>query len=296
MTPFLFPVSGVETWLWLPPLVAFILSFFSSMVGISGAFLLMPFQMSVLGYAGPSASATNLVFNLYATPGGVLRYARDGRMAWPLARLIILGTLPGVVLGFYLRTLVLPDVERFKLFVGAILLYLAWRLLSEFAPWAERRHAPVASGGATLRLVRSDWQRMEFRLGEHSHGFSVPAMLTLAFVVGIIGGTYGIGGGAIIAPFCIAVFRLPVVIVAGAALAGTFATSVIGVIVYSVLPLPGGGHAAPDWALGTLFGLGGLAGMYLGAATQKHVPHKVLKIGLGILLSGLGGMYLWPVH
>ena len=35
-----FPVSGVETWLWLPPLVAFVLSFFSSMVGISGAFLL----------------------------------------------------------------------------------------------------------------------------------------------------------------------------------------------------------------------------------------------------------------
>jgi uncharacterized membrane protein YfcA len=266
------------------------------MVGISGAFLLMPFQMSVLGYAGPSASATNLVFNLYATPGGVLRYARDGRMAWPLARLIILGTLPGVVLGFYLRTLVLPDVERFKLFVGAILLFLAWRLLSEFAPWAQRRHAPVASGGATLHLLRSDWQRMEFRLGEHSHGFSVPAMLTLAFVVGIIGGTYGIGGGAIIAPFCIAVFHLPVVVVAGAALAGTFATSVIGVIVYTVLPLPGGGHAAPDWALGTLFGLGGLAGMYLGAATQKHVPHKVLKIGLGILLAALGGLYLWPVH
>jgi len=59
-----FPVSGVHTWLWLPPLVAFVLSLFCSMVGISGAFLLMPFQMSVLGYVHPSASATNLVFNL----------------------------------------------------------------------------------------------------------------------------------------------------------------------------------------------------------------------------------------
>lgn len=289
-----FPVSGVETWLWLPPLAAFVVSFFCSMVGISGAFLLMPFQMSVLGFAGPAASATNLVFNLYATPGGVWRYARDSRMAWPLARLIILGTLPGVVLGFYLRTLYLPDVTRFKLFVGAILLYLAWRLLGEFAPWAKRAPVPAPAGGAALHLVRSDWQRMEFVLDEHSYGFSVPAMLALAFVVGIIGGTYGIGGGAIIAPFCIAIFGLPVAVVAGAALAGTFATSVIGVIVYSVLPLPGGGHASPDWALGTLFGLGGLAGMYLGAATQKHIPQQVLKIGLGLVLSGLGGMYLWP--
>ncbi|MFA7240374.1 MAG: hypothetical protein WC091_09695 [Sulfuricellaceae bacterium] len=54
----------MHTWLWLPPLVAFVLSLFCSMVGISGAFLLMPFQMSVLGYVHPSASATNLVFNL----------------------------------------------------------------------------------------------------------------------------------------------------------------------------------------------------------------------------------------
>jgi uncharacterized membrane protein YfcA len=48
------------------------------MVGISGAFLLLPFQMSVLGYVGPSVSATNLVFNLYAAPGVVWRYAHEG--------------------------------------------------------------------------------------------------------------------------------------------------------------------------------------------------------------------------
>jgi len=296
MTSIHFAVSGVDTWPWLPPLVAFALSFFSAMVGISGAFLLMPFQISVLGYAGPSASATNLIFNLFATPGGVWRYGRDGRMVWALARLIILGTLPGVVIGFYLRTLVFPDVASFKLFVGAILLYLAWRLLAEFAPWARCPAVPQSKGGAPLHLIRSDWQRMEFRLGEHEHGFPVPAMLALAFAVGIIGGTYGIGGGAIMAPFCIAIFRLPIVVVAGAALAGTFATSVIGVIVYSVLPLPGGGHASPDWALGSLFGLGGLLGMYLGAATQRHIPQRVLKLGLGLLLTGLGASYLLPAQ
>jgi hypothetical protein len=78
VSPLLFATSGVETWLWLPPLAAFVVSFFGSMVGISGAFLLLPFQMSVLGYVGPSVSATNLVFNLYATPGGVWRYAHEG--------------------------------------------------------------------------------------------------------------------------------------------------------------------------------------------------------------------------
>jgi uncharacterized membrane protein YfcA len=43
-------------------LVAFFISFFTSMAGVSGAFLLLPFQMSVLGLATPAVSATNLVF------------------------------------------------------------------------------------------------------------------------------------------------------------------------------------------------------------------------------------------
>jgi len=29
---------------------------------------------------------------------------------------------------------------------------------------------------------------------------------------------------------------------------------------------------APDWFLGIMFGLGGMAGMYLGARFQKFVP------------------------
>ncbi|WP_173063428.1 sulfite exporter TauE/SafE family protein [Sulfurimicrobium lacus] len=290
-----FPVSGVHTWLWLPPLVAFVLSFFCSMVGISGAFLLMPFQMSALGFAGPSASATNLVFNLFATPGGVWRYVREGRMFWALAGLITLGSLPGIVLGFYLRVLYLPDAARFKLFVGVVLLLLSWRLLAEFVPWKSTRQqaATIASSpDMSLRIRHAGLKRVTFVFQGEEHGFSTFAMLALAFVVGIIGGTYGIGGGAIIAPFCIAVFRLPVHAVAGAALAGTFATSLAGVAVYSFLPLPGGGYAAPDWWLGSLFGLGGLAGMYLGAAFQRHVPQRVLKGALGVLLAGLGGFNL----
>jgi len=294
VTTVFFSTSGVETWLWLPPLAAFVVSFFSSMVGISGAFLLMPFQMSVLGYVGPSVSATNLVFNLYATPGGVWRYARDRRMAWSLAWLIILGTLPGVVLGFYLRTRYLPDAARFKLFVGVVLLYLAWRLLG--GPLHRRKRAAMVhpTETASPMLTRRSWHRMELSLGKEHYGLSVPAMLALAFVVGIVGGTYGIGGGAIIAPFCVSVFGLPVALVAGAALAGTFATSVVGALVYSLLSLPDGSAAGPDWALGSLFGLGGLVGMYLGAATQKHIPQRALRAGLGLVLAGLGAAYVWP--
>jgi len=80
--------------------------------------------------------------------------------------------------------------------------------------------------------------------------------------------------------------------VAGAALFGTFVTSVVGVALYQFLPAPGGMSAQPDWPLGLLFGSGGLGGMYLGARAQKHVSQRVLKIGLLLVLAGLAGGYV----
>jgi uncharacterized membrane protein YfcA len=253
-----FPVSGVKTWVFLPPLVAFVVSTFTSMGGVSGAFLLLPFQVSVLGFVTPSVSATNFVFNIVAIPSGVYRYLREGRMAWPLTWVVIVGTLPGVFIGYYLRVLYLPDPRSFKFFVGLVLLYIGVRLLYEMS----------------------------------ERSFSTPGMFLLASIVGIIGGTYGIGGGAIIAPFCVAVFHLPVYTVAGAALLGTFITSVAGVFFYSVIPAKAGLSCAPDWLLGFLFGVGGFAGMYTGARLQKFVPQKYLKLILGTIITFLAGSYI----
>ena len=65
-----FPVSGVEVNPLLPLLVAFAVSALTAPAGVSGAFLLLPFQVSVLGFHSPAVSPTNLVYNIFATPGG----------------------------------------------------------------------------------------------------------------------------------------------------------------------------------------------------------------------------------
>jgi hypothetical protein len=117
----------------------------------------------------------------------------------------------------------------------------------------------------------------------------------LALIVGIIGGAYGMGGGAIIAPFCVALFRLPVYTVAGAALLGTFVSSVFGVLYYSLAEYIVGDPSfsiQPDWLLGALFGVGGFAGMYCGARLQKRVPEKVIKTVLGSLITFLALQYI----
>jgi len=315
---YLFPASGVETNILIPPLVALVISMFTSMGGISGTFLILPFQMSYLGYTSPSVSATNFVFNIVAIPSGVYRYIREGRMAWPLTWVVVLGTLPGVFAGYYLRVRFLPDPRTFKLFVGCVLLYIGGRLLFEMTGQAAstkgkslalelkfrqrakefkaQQNARLASGlpkEAVVKTVSVNLSRVTYEFWGEQFSFSTPGMFALALVVGVIGGTYGIGGGAIIAPFCVAVFRLPVYTVAGAALMGTFITSIAGVTFYSLVPLSNGAAAAPDWRLGILFGVGGFVGMYLGARFQKFVPQKLLKLTIGAIIVLLAGSYIF---
>ncbi len=311
-----FPVSGVETNIFLPPLIALVISFFTSMGGVSGAFLLLPFQMSFLNFTSPSVSSTNMLYNIVAIPSGVHRFIKEGRMAWPLTWVVIAGTLPGVFIGYYIRIFYLPDPRTFKLFVGCVLLYMGVRLFSEILGKGnkekdgsqkleerirrQREELQKKSGGrfvsglsneAVIRTISFDINKVVYEFWGERFSFNTLAMFSLALVVGIIGGTYGIGGGAIIVPFCVAVFRLPVYTVAGAALMGTFLTSIAGVLFYTFVPL-NGMTASPDWLLGLLFGAGGFCGIYLGARCQKFVPQKFIKMVIGISILSVALKYI----
>ncbi|MCL2791156.1 MAG: sulfite exporter TauE/SafE family protein [Desulfobulbus sp.] len=298
-----FPVSGVTVDPWIPPLVAFVISFFTSMGGISGAFLLLPFQMSVLGYTHPSVSSTNQLYNIVAIPSGVYRYWKEGRMVWPLTWAVVLGTLPGVLIGAFVRVTGLRDPRNFKLFAAAVIFYIAGKMVMDLikqqgtakggSPGKSGSLAASGNQDTSVTITRRDFKRIGYSFQGEQYDVSVTGIMILCFIVGIIGGIYGIGGGAIVAPFLVTFFGLPVYTVAGAALMGTFVTSVAGVAFYTALaPLYPKLSVAPDWILGILFGLGGMAGMYLGARCQKFVPAKVIKWMLVVILFGTAAKYV----
>lgn len=123
------------------------------MGGVSGAFLLLPFQLSVLGYTSPSVSATNQVYNIVAIPSGVYRYIKERRMVWPLTYATAIGTLPGVFLGAIIRVKYLPNPSSFKLFAACVLGYIGLRLARDtfFKKAAPAKAAPGAGPGCTMR-------------------------------------------------------------------------------------------------------------------------------------------------
>jgi uncharacterized membrane protein YfcA len=291
-----FPVSGVEVSPLIPLLAAFLVSALTTPAGVSGAFLLLPFQMSVLGFTSPAVSPTNLVYNIVATPGGVYRYVREGRVVWPLAWTVVLGTLPGAFAGALLRVTLLSEPDSFKVFVGLVLLYFGTRLL--YGLYSRRRSAEgSAPSGSSVRVVQASPAslRVEYEYGGKHYTFNRAAVFALSLVVGVIGGIYSIGGGSIIAPFLVAVVGLPVYTVAGATMLGTLVTSLAGVAFFEVLAATSLGAErtiAPDWLLGIMLGIGGLVGTYVGARLQKHLPDLWIKAVLGVLVTLLALRYI----
>lgn len=244
-------------WQWpVGAMCAFLLALVTTPAGVSGAVLLLPIQLSVLHVPSPAVTPTNLVFNVAATPGGLLRFWREHRDTSSLPGLLVAGTLPGVVAGAIIRVELLSSSRAFMLVASCVLLPLGlWLLVG-----AQRQ------------------TRSRPRLDRKARGL----VWLLALSVGCAGGIYGIGGGSLLAPILLAV-GFSVYEVAPATLAATFLTSIVGIGTYEVLQLSHGGAIAPDWALGVWLGAGGFAGSYLGARLQRRIPEASIRRLLGLI-------------
>jgi uncharacterized protein len=247
-------------------LAAYLIAALATPAGISGAVLLLPFQVSVLGTPSPQVTPTNLLYNVVATPGALYRYWRQGQTGGQLALLLIAGTVPGVIAGSVIRVELLPGPRVFDLVVAAALVPLGiWLALT--------KPAHEKASGRPVRLIPA------------------PVLVVLAGMAGCIGGIYGIGGGSILAPILIGTGR-QASHVAPAALASTFVTSVAGVITFTILSIHEPGSVAPDWDTGVALGIGGLAGAYTGARIQSHLPDALIRRLVGVLVIAIGARYL----
>jgi uncharacterized membrane protein YfcA len=253
-------------WEWpVGAVCAFALALIATPAGVSGAVLLLPVQLSVLGVPSPAVTPTNLLFNVAATPGALLRFWQEQRLVGPLSRLLVAGTLPGVVAGAIVRVEFLSGSRAFTFVAAGVLLPLGlWLLLG------------------SQRLARPR-PRPSRRVGWLTWG--------LALVVGTVGGIYGIGGGSLLAPVLLAA-GFSAYELAPATLLATFLTSVVGVAAYQALEMLHGGQIAADWALGVWIGAGGFAGSYLGARLQRHLPERSLRRLLGVIACLVAARYI----
>jgi uncharacterized membrane protein YfcA len=233
----------------------FIAALLYSSVGHGGASGYLA-AMALFNLAPEVMKPTALVLNLFVAGVGTIRYARAGCFSWKIFWPFAVLSIPCAFLG---GTRKLPEAT-YKIILGLVLLFAAWRLAHRQSAHAELAPKPV----------------------------DLPAALGWGAGIGLLSGLTGVGGGIFLSPLLLLLGWATIRQTAGVSSAFILVNSVAGLLGHwqSVRALP---QQIIWWAPSAL--LGGLVGAELGS--RRFTP-LVMRRMLAAVLVVAGVKMLLP--
>ena len=308
-----FPLAGIKVPLWHLLWLGFWTGYTMALVGEATGIFSLPYAMSILRFDNIHVSPTTLVITVINPLGALLGFRRAGQWNLDFALWPCVGALIGSQVGPFIRVAYLSDPLPFKALVGVALFWLGLHLVWEITPWyltkreaqrlfAERFRArareEAAAGrlpsgipeGAPIRTLERSFRRIRIGFLDHEWTLSVPLLVALGLGVGVVASTLGVGGGFLMTPLLVTLFRLPMYVIVAATIPFVMLQSIIGLVSYTVVvPALMGRYDPPEWAFGLFVAAPAVFGAWLAAKTQRFVPESYLKLVAGVI-TGLGGL------
>jgi uncharacterized protein len=259
--------------------------FISGLFGIGGGFLMTPLLI-FLGIPPAIAVGTQQAQIAASSTTSALAAWRRDAIDLKLAGFLLgggfVGTLLGVLFFALMRragqlelVIVLSYVSLFTV-IGGLMLKES---VSEF--WRSRRGVPrpVRRGGehpAYLGLP------LRMRFPRSKLYASVIPILGLAMFVGFAGAMLGIGGGFILVPALLYLFRVPPAIVVGTSQFQILWTTVAATVLHATV------NDAVDVVLALILIIGGVFGAQFGARAGRNMRAEVFRFLLALLVLAVG--------
>jgi hypothetical protein len=251
--------------------VGFLAGVLGGLIGTGGCSVMLPAIHFWMGYPAPIAVGTTLFAVIFtAISGGyghLVRKNLDTKATLWLGGFGILG----VLLGSWIFTLLTAHVKLLGLILGLAFLVPAIRMVWE---GVNRAKMPKQEGSV---------------IPEHKFGWAV-----FGFIIGILTGVVGLGGGYALVPGLIYLFGAPVYITMGTSLATMIPLAVVGGSIKLIQ-----GFVA--LGAGLLLAVGTIVGAQIGAAIIKRFRPITLKLIFGLyffyvsvkFITGYFGMIIW---
>ena len=259
--------------------------FVSGLFGIGGGFLMTPLLI-FLGIPPAVAVATQSAQIAASSTTGALSALRRNAVDSRLGGVLIAGGVAGTVAG----ALVFGAMRRAgQLDLVIVVSYVTLFTAVGSLMLAESLREIVAARRGRPRMVR--------RAGEHPAWFGWPLRMRFprsrlyasvipiagfAMLVGFAGTLLGIGGGFIIVPALLYLFRVPTAVVIGTSQLQVLCTGLLAVVLQSWL------NGAVDLVLAILHIVGGVFGAQFGARAGRGLRADLFRILLGILVLAVG--------
>jgi uncharacterized protein len=242
-------------------IIGFIIAVFIALTGVGAGTITTPLLILFLGVPASVAVSTGLMFSavvkLVLVPSQIVRK----QVAWRILGLMLLGGLPGVLLGsLVLRHL---DVHGPQLLLngllGCVLVFTAlWQIFFSFRP--TRSDVP-----------RTDRSRL---------------LPFLMFPVGAEVGFSSAGAGALGSASLLSLTSLTPTQVVGTDILFGFTLSLIGSGAHGFL------HGTNSGLLQHLV-IGGLVGVVVGTVTARWIPKRPLRFALWVWLLIIGAQFIY---
>jgi len=240
--------------------IGFIIALFIALTGVGAGTITVPVLVLFLHVPAPIAVGIGLMFatavKLVLVPAQIARR----QVAWRTLALMLIGGLPGVLLGSLLlvRFVSAGSQNLVNALLGAILVGTAsWQILSFFRPVQRNTAAPDRS-----RLL--PW---------------------LMFPVGAEVGFSSAGAGALGSAALLGLTKLEPAQVVGTDIAFGFLISLVGSGAHWFSP-------ASDPQLLIRLIAGGMLGAITGTLVSRSIPRRPLRFALWVWLLVLGGQFL----
>jgi uncharacterized protein len=242
-------------------LIGFVIALFIALTGVGAGTITVPILVLFLGVPAPVAVGIGLMFatavKLILVPAQIAR----GNVAWRTLGYMLLGGVPGVLLGsLLLQHLVSAgSANTLNAILGAILVSTAsWQIIYSFRPMRQRQD----------NFDRS------------------PLLSWLMFPVGAEVGFSSAGAGALGSAALLSLTPLEPAQVVGTDIAFGFLVSLIGSGAHWF------SHATNTQLLMQLIA-GGVAGAIGGTMLSTRIPRRPLRVALWVWLLILGGQFLF---
>lgn len=257
-------------------ILGFLSSIIGAVVGIGGGIIIVPtliylgMDVAIIdGITPQKAIGTSTVILISTGLTAAIGYMKNKQADLKNAVIFMIGIIPGALIGAHLSKYL--TLHSFNLYFGIFLIIMSIVLL-------------VRDKIKPIKLFQNKAHEKTFTDKEGvTYYYSIapiPAVIA-TFFVGCLTGLFGIGGGALMTPLMIIIFRFPPHIAVGTSMIMIFVSSITGAV----------SHIAQDniiWSYAVILIAASYVGARIGVRINKTMKSSTVVMMLRVILMLLG--------
>lgn len=260
--------------------------FVSGLFGVGGGFLMTPLLI-FLGIPPSVAVATVSPQIAAASTSSAITYWRRKALDPRLGMVLIVGGIFGTIFGvLFFNWLRRAGQLELVIVVSYVTLFM---IMGSLMLWDSLRERLKARAGKPVRRLRKagshpDWMGMPLRMRFYRSRLYMSAipLAALAVTIGFVGAVLGIGGGFILVPALIYLFRVPPTVVVGTSQLQILMTMTVATVFHAM------SNQSVDIMLALLLIFGGVIGAQLGTRAARNMKVDEFKLLLALLVLSVG--------